>query len=74
MAKKTGTIIIVIGLICLISAFGFYLHNQNESKTAGESARKVLEGLDEAVEEKRARVKLYRKKKIPMIILWKCRP
>ncbi len=51
MAKKTGTIIIAVGLICLISAFGFYLHNQNESKTAGESAGKVLEELDEAVEE-----------------------
>lgn len=57
MAKKTGTIIIAVGLICLISAFGFYLHNQNESKTAGESARKVLEELDEAVEEKKSESK-----------------
>ncbi len=51
MAKKTGTIIIVVGLICLISAFGFYLHNQNESKSAGDSAQKVLTQLDEVIEE-----------------------
>ncbi len=54
MAKKTGTIIIAVGLFCLISAFGFYLHNQNESKTAGESAEKVLEELDEVVEVKKS--------------------
>lgn len=57
MAKKTGTIIIVVGLICLISAFGFYLHNQNESKSAGESAQEVLEKLDAVIEENEANIK-----------------
>lgn len=51
MAKKTGTIIIIVGLICLISAFGFCLHNKKESKLAGVSAQKVFKELDAVIEE-----------------------
>ncbi len=57
MTKKIGTVIIVIGVVFLITAFGFYLHNQNESKSAGENSAEVLGELSEVIEEKKSESK-----------------
>ncbi len=51
MTKKIGTLIIVVGLMCLAAASVFFFRNQNESKKAGENADAVLTVLTAQIEE-----------------------
>ncbi len=56
MTKKIGTLIIVVGLMCLAAASVFFFHNQSESKKAGESANAVLTVLTAQIEEEKKAV------------------
>lgn len=56
MTKKIGTLIIVVGLMCLAAASVFFFRNQNESKKAGESANAVLAVLTAQIEEEKKAV------------------
>lgn len=56
MTKKIGTLIIVVGLMCLAAASVFFFHNQSESNKAGESANAVLTVLTAQIEEEKKAV------------------
>ncbi len=56
MTKKIGTLIIVVGLMCLAAASVFFFRNQNESKKAGENADAVLTVLTAQIEEEKKAV------------------
>ncbi len=53
MTKKIGTLIIVVGLMCLAAALVFFFHNQSESNKASESADAVLTVLTAQIEEEK---------------------